>query len=165
MPATGVHRAEDPACGESAGTAKLGVLRSLRDAWSGACRPCDECTPLAADAEKGWDAPARSETVVDAGCEAVGARRRPRVSRAPSEGQVSARVPLGYGSRGPFACLQRYSSLVPSTSGGDWENLPSPLALVAGSGATGVALGVLATLVFTYEKRRAENEHEMRKRS
>lgn len=61
--------------------------------------------------------------------------------------------------------LQRYSSLAPSTDGGDWENLPSPLALAAGSGATGIALGVLATLVYTYEKRRAENEREMRKRS
>lgn len=38
------------------------------------------------------------------------------------------------------------------------EDAPSPYVVAAGSGVAGLALGVLAAAVFTYEKRRAENE-------
>ncbi len=61
--------------------------------------------------------------------------------------------------------LERYSSLSPSSNDGDWKDLPSPFVVAAGSGVTGLALGALATLVITYEKRRAENERAEQKRS
>ena len=58
--------------------------------------------------------------------------------------------------------LERYVSLGLTSDEGKWENLPSPLVVAAGSGATGLALGALAALVVTYERRRAENEREGR---
>lgn len=61
--------------------------------------------------------------------------------------------------------LERYASLGLSSDDSEWEDMPSPLAVAAGSGTTGLALGAIAALVYTYEKRRAENEREMRKRS
>lgn len=47
---------------------------------------------------------------------------------------------------------------------GPWDGLPSPFAIAASSGATGLALGAFVTLVAIYEKRRAENEHDMERR-
>ena len=61
--------------------------------------------------------------------------------------------------------LERYTSLGLSSDDGEWEDMPSPYVVAAGSGTTGLALGALVALVFTYERRRAENEREMRKRS
>ena len=61
--------------------------------------------------------------------------------------------------------LERYTSLGLFSDDGEWEDMPSPYVVAAGSGTTGLALGALVALVFTYERRRAENEREMRKRS
>lgn len=61
--------------------------------------------------------------------------------------------------------IERYSSLALAANDGNPDDSPSPYAIGAASGATGLALGVLATLVVTYEKRRAKNEREMKDRS
>lgn len=61
--------------------------------------------------------------------------------------------------------LNRYSSLDLSSGDEEWDDLPSPFAVAAGSGGAGLALGALATLVFIYEKRRAENERELQSHS
>ena len=43
-------------------------------------------------------------------------------------------------------------------SGGEWEGVPSPTVVAVGSGVGGLALGILAAAVVTYERRRAQNE-------
>lgn len=59
--------------------------------------------------------------------------------------------------------LDQYSSLGLTSDVREQKDQPSPYIVAAGSGVTGLALGVLATLVITYEKRRAKNERKMRK--
>lgn len=59
--------------------------------------------------------------------------------------------------------LKRSASMLASLDG-HGEDM-SHYAIAAGSGATGLALGALATLVITYERRRAENERKRGERS
>ena len=53
--------------------------------------------------------------------------------------------------------LEHYASDA-NASGGEWEGVPSPTVVAAGSGVGGLALGILAAAVVTYERRRAKNE-------
>lgn len=53
--------------------------------------------------------------------------------------------------------LEHYTSDA-NASGGEWEGVPSPTVVAIGSGVGGLALGILAAAVVTYERRRAQNE-------